>query len=51
MGVAGGARVTKLYPFHKVPPILRLSEYGDLIKTQTVRIVPSKYFSKLGPCY
>jgi len=44
--------VTKLYQFHNVPPILpilqkvvlRLSEHGDVIETQTVGIVPPKVF-------
>ena len=43
--------VTKIYEFHNVPPIWpilqkgkkvvqRLSEYGDVIETQTVRFAP-----------
>jgi len=50
--------VTKLYRFHNMPPschfykkvVLRWSEHGDVIETQTVEIVPPKVFSKLGPC-
>jgi len=48
--------VTKLYQFHNVPlfcqfykkVVLRLSERGDVIETQTIRIVPPKFFSKLA---
>ena len=58
MGVARGVTVTKLYQFDNVPPfcqfykkvVLRLSEHGDVIETQTIRIVPPNFFSKLGPC-
>jgi len=47
MGVARGGMVTKLYQFHNLPPILpilqkRLSEHGDVIETQTVRIPQSR---------
>jgi len=31
--------------------VLRLSEHGDVIETQTIRFVPTNFFSKLGPCY
>jgi len=27
-----------------------LGEHGDVIETQTIRFVPPKFFSKLGPC-
>ena len=30
--------------------VLRVSEHGDVIQTQTIRIVPLNCFSKLGPC-
>ena len=30
---------------------LLLSEHGDVIETQTVRIVPTKFCSKLGPWF
>jgi len=46
--------VTKLYQFHNLPPfcqkvVLRLSEHGDVIETQTVRFSPPKIFGKLVP--
>jgi len=31
--------------------VLQLSEHGDVIETQTIRFVPPKFFSKLGPWY
>jgi len=31
--------------------VLRLGEHGDVIETQTVRLVPPTFFSKLGPCF
>jgi len=31
--------------------VLRLSEHGDVIETQTIRFVPPMFFSKLGPWY
>jgi len=30
--------------------VLRLSEQGDVIATQTIRFVRPKFFSKLDPC-
>jgi len=57
MGVAREGTVTKLYEFHNVPPFcqfykkvgLQLSEHCDVIETQTIRIAPPNFFSKLGP--
>ena len=45
--------VTKIYQFHIVPPfcqfykkvVLRLSEHGDVIETQTIRIAPHLFLS------
>jgi len=56
MSVAREVMVTKLFQFYNVfcqfakKVVLRLSEYGDVIETQTIRIVPPMFFSKLGPC-
>jgi len=44
--------VTKIYKFQNVPPVcqfykkvvLRFSEHGDIIETQTMRFVSSKVF-------
>jgi len=46
--------VTKLYQFHNAPPylpilqkgctVLRLSEHGDVIETQTARVVHPEVF-------
>jgi len=51
MGVARRGKVIKLYEFHNVPHfanlkkvVLRLSEHGDVIETQTIRILLPKLF-------
>jgi len=52
MGVGTGVMVAELNQFHNVTPtlpilqkvVLRLSEHGDVIETQTVRIVPPNVF-------
>jgi len=57
LGVARGAWSPNYINSIMCPPfcqsykkvVLRLSEHGDAIETQTTKFVPSKFFSKLGP--
>jgi len=52
MGVGGYGHQNTAYQFYNVPPILpilqkvvlRLSEHGDVIETQTIRFVTLKVF-------
>jgi len=50
---------TKSYQFHNVPPfcqfykkvVIRLSEHGDVIEKQTLRIAPQRFLANSVPVY